>query len=490
MKTKLSYRIVIVLTSLFFLLSQGAAKAQNSKKITEGSFWKNQAVNNIIPYWTKHAMDKKNGAFFTNLDRNWNVSEDKVKYPSMISRHVFGYSVAYLLTGDEAYLKTASETAKFLIDKGWDKTYGGWYDALDEKGNPVEYTKDAFVQIYAITGLAMYYFVTHDSTALSYIEKSNAIMETKFWDSKSGGYQKMLQQNLEVKDSTKDFASEVAPVSGYLIYLYLATRESKYLEQMERVMNTVVDKMRDTSTGWILEYFNKDWKLLAGINTNAMGISIGHNIETAWMLLRLYTLDNNKSRLETAKSLSEKIVKYGYNDKTGSWYNILNNNDASAVDNSSVWWIQAYGNMFFLYLNQVTKEEKYLDSYCRSAKFWNDYMVDKEYGDTYLSVSPEGKMKEGAKANRYKASYHNMEHSMLSYLYLDMAINKRNVNLFFNIQNRGKGEKLYPVPIESDASKIKNVRINGKKWNHFDAKKGFVNLPESGSAKIRVTFSK
>jgi mannose/cellobiose epimerase-like protein (N-acyl-D-glucosamine 2-epimerase family) len=490
MKTKQLYSVVIVLTSLFILLSPGEADAQKSKKITEGIFWKNQAVNNIIPYWSRHAMDKKYGAFFTNLDRNWKVSEDRVKYPSMISRHVFGYSVAYLLTGNEAYLTTASETVKFLIDKGWDKTYGGWYDALDEKGNPVQFTKDAFVQIYAITGLAMYYFVTHDSTALSYIEKSNMIMETKFRDGRLGGYQKMLQQNLEVKDSTKDFASEMAPVSGYLIYLYLATRENKYLEQMEKMMNSVVDKMRDPSTGWVLEYFNKDWTLPAGIDRNTMGISIGHNIETAWMLLRLYTLDNNKNYLETAKNLTEKIVKYGYNDKTGSWYNMLNNNDASAIDNSSVWWIQAYGNMFFLYLNQVTKEGKYLDSYSMSAKFWNDFMVDKEYGDTYLSVSPEGKVKEGTKANRYKASYHNMEHSMLSYLYLDMAINRRNVNLFFNIQNTGRGEKLYPVPIESDAAKIKSVTINGRKWNHFDSKKGFVNLPESGSAKIRVTFSK
>ena len=41
----------------------------------------------------------------------------------------------------------------------WDKEYGGWFDSMDENGNPVETTKTTFVQVYAITGLVMYYFI-------------------------------------------------------------------------------------------------------------------------------------------------------------------------------------------------------------------------------------------------------------------------------------------------------------------------------------------
>lgn len=485
---KLFYTCRILTACLLLAIAADLTNAQNKIKDTDGSFWKNQAVNNIIPYWTRHAIDSKNGAFYTNLDRNWNTAADKIKYPSMISRNIFGYSAAYLLTGDEQYIKIAGETVKSLINNGWDKTYGGWYDALDETGKPIWFTKDTFVQIYAITGLAMYYFVTHDSLALDYIEKSNFIMETNYRDNKYGGYYKILNQDLTVKDSTKDFASQVAPLSGYLIYLYLATREQKYLEQMERVMNTVVDKMIDPESGWVQEYFNRDWSPTSG--TDKKLISIGHNIETAWMLYRLYRLDNNDRYLKCAEGLAGKIIKYGFNNDTGAWCNTLYNNNNTVADNSSVWWIQAYGNMFYLYLYQVTGEQKYIDYFTKSARFWNDYIVDKELGDTYLSVFPDGKMKEGTKGNRFKASYHNMEHCLLNYLYLDLGYNNREVSLYFRLTGTGKYQICYPLPVENQKAMIKDVTVNGLNWNDYFTDGILIDRFQKGIMNFKVTLGK
>ena len=103
------------------------------------------------------------GHLFTNLDSLWQPFGNSDKYPSMISRHLFSYSVSYLLSGNEGDLKIAEKTVKWLLDHAWDKEYGGWFDSMDENGNPVETTKTTFVQVYAITGLTMYYFITHDS---------------------------------------------------------------------------------------------------------------------------------------------------------------------------------------------------------------------------------------------------------------------------------------------------------------------------------------
>jgi len=63
-----------------------------------GSYWTNQALEDIIHLWTEHSQDKKYGAFHTNLDSAWIPSGSQDKYPSMISRHLFSYSAAYLLS--------------------------------------------------------------------------------------------------------------------------------------------------------------------------------------------------------------------------------------------------------------------------------------------------------------------------------------------------------------------------------------------------------
>jgi cellobiose epimerase len=476
-KYSLNYVLfIMILTNLNFSL------AQEEKNALNGSFWKEQALKDIIPYWTKYALDKENGAFTTNLDREWKKVGGTEKFPSMISRHVFSYSVAYLLTGEEKYIKIAKEAVNFLLARAWDKKYGGWYDELDKKGKPVKTSKNTFVQAYAATGLAMYYFVTHDENILKIIEKTNDIFEANILDNINNGYYGSLNQDLSVKIDGKDFASQVAPVSGYMIYLYLATRDDKYSSQMLRVMNIVSAVMQDSETKWILENFDREWK-----SSQNDEVSIGHNIETAWMLLRLSKIVNSENYVKKAKELSEKIMQYGFDKGTGAWFNTVKNSNPEKHGQSSIWWIQAYGNMFQLFLYHITNDKKYLDNFESGAKFWNQYMTDKEYGDTYLSVGLDGKMNEGTKANQFKASYHNMEHCLLNYLYLDLWVNRKSVELNFIIDSPAD-RKLYPVPIEDRNIQIKKVLINDKEWTDFDPKKQCINLPKMKKMKVKVIF--
>ena len=53
-----------------------------------------------------------------------------------------------------------------------------------------------------------------------------------------------------------------------------------------------------------------------------------------------------------------------------------------------------------------------------------------------------------------------MEYSLLTYLYLDLWVNKKPVELYYCIQSPGKNEKFYPSPIEDLSVKIEKVRRN------------------------------
>jgi len=421
------------------------------------------------------------------MARDWKPVNDTVRFPSMIARNLFGYSVGYLLGGNEADLNMAKQLKTYLLRYAWDEQYGGWYDALSPEGKPSRTTKSTFVQLYVNTGLTLYYVVTKDSTVRSFIDRSNDLLETNAWDHEHDGYFDQLQRDWSVGSEVKTISSQLAPASGYLLYLYLATREDKYIKQAERIMGTILDKMVDPQTGWVLETFDRSLNYQPG-KDDETEINIGHNIEVAWTLLRLYIITRNEAYLTAAKSLADRIHQYGFNPSTGIWYANIGNQQPQLHTGYTHWWIQAYGNMFDLYLAQIFPEGEYLASFRQGATFWDSYIMDKQYGDSFLTVTETGEVTDDRKANQFKASYHNMEHCMLNALYLANWINREPVTLHFSIVNSHQGELLFPIPIETLDTEVAAVRINDQPYANREAPMGVVILPSLKEAHIEVTI--
>ncbi|MGD8780963.1 MAG: AGE family epimerase/isomerase [Ignavibacteria bacterium] len=479
--------ILFLAIAVLFLIS---CSAKENEDVLDGSFWKNQALKQILPYWTRNARDTVYGAFVTNLDSVWKQFGSTNKYPSMISRHIFSYSTAYLLTGKKEYLDIASATVDFLLKNAWDKKYGGWFDLLDVEGKPIATTKRSFTQYYANTGLTIYYFVTHDKRVLEYIEKSNQLAETKRWDKELGGFYNTLERELKVKSDGKAFSSQIVPVSSYLLYLYLTTRETKYLEQAERIMNVSLQKMQDPESKWILESFDREWNYFARKDNLEKEINIGHNVETVWMFYRLYLLTGKTGYITSTKFVADKVLEWGFDSETGAWYNTVGRLNPSLHGETTYWWVQAYNNMFNLFQYRVTNDNKYLGYFRKGSEFWNTNFIDKKYGDTFFEVYTKGVVKEKKKAETYKTSYHSMETNFLNFLYLDFWVNKKPIELHFYITASEKGDKLYPCPIEDKTIQLEKVTINGKHWMDFDNEKACVNLPKLKNKHVKVVLVK
>ncbi len=483
---RISFSTPLFLATLLSLfLSSSNTYSQSTSPITNGVYWKEQALNDIMPQWAARSRDTVHGAFYTNLDSAWNRVGSTNKFPSMLARHLFSFSVSYLLSGNERDLKIAAETAKWLIDFAWDDHYGGWYDELDEKGNTVKDTKNMFVQVYTITGLTMYYYVTKDSLVRTYIDKANDLIQSKAWDQKKEGFYNEMNRDWTVNDSNKAFASQITPVSGYLIYLYAATREKKYLNQIEKIVNATTKHMIDPKTGWVLEYFDKDWNYIT-TGDERSEVNIGHNIETAWMLLKTFGLTGNAAYLNTANILSDKIYEWGVSKERRFWYTGVGLQNPSLHNETAYWWIQAYGNMFDLYWYHFTKDSSYLRGFKNGASFWDAYFVDRKYGDTYTGVDINGVVKDATKANRYKTSYHSMEHCLVNYLALNLWNNNEPIKLHFKIHQSKSGDKLYPVILEDNSIIISEATLNNGGQEKLQIEGQSIILPTLNNSIISV----
>lgn len=475
------YRMLWAFTGLVFLTFLHGY----GQEVPTGSYWKEQSLEQIIEPWRKHVFDDKDGGYQTYMKRKWQSYQFSKQYPGMISRQLYSFSTAYLLSGKPQYLLNAHQTFSYLIENGWDEKYGGWFFKLDDQGRLEKEYKDLQMQSNALSGLSMYYLVTRNSKAKEYIDKTYGIINEEGWDQDNKGYYQRLKRNLTLAESKKVISAQINPLSGFLTYLFPITRDSQYLERMDEVTNICLKRMRHPQNNMIVQEFTENWSLSGGTNDN---VNIGQNLKVTLMALRCFHYTGDTSFKEDAVNLAKSVKKKGFDQSSGAWRHkwSIDNNGNNA--NKTAWWVQAYGNLTQLYLYRVTKNEDYLQSYQKGVKFWNKHFIDQDYGGTFKQVSLNGKVTDSDKASKNKTAYHAMVHGLFNNLYTNLFIKDEQVKLHYSLSYTQEDANFYPAFFADNNITIKKVSVNDKQWKDFEPDQQKIRLPGAKSAKLEVTF--
>ena len=484
--------MVVVLLAIRWTLAMEHRTA--GEKLMDGEFWRAQILEDLMPYWFEHVRDEEHGAFYMNLSRKWQPMAPWDKVPAMISRQIFSFSTAYLLSGEEKYLEVARKAVDYLLEYGWDKEYGGWFNRLTQTGAPKDTTKSVALQLYTNVGLTQYYFVTGDERALSHVLKSVEIRKTYAYDKELDGYYMGLNRDLSVRDSTKAKHSHYGQGS-LMPNLILATRDPEVLSFAEHLADLSIARMIDPEEGWILGYgtpFDRAWSYTPYMVEETESIQIGAGLTATLFFLRLYHLTGKEIYLKHAKALGDKLCRHGWDAERGGWYNIVERHPPyrPVASPTISWWIQIYGSFLQLQLYHVTQEEQYLERFRKSALFYDRYFVDREYGGGVASVSPDGsRIGDGRKAAVWQTSYHEVEHGLLNYLYLNLYVNKRPVVLYFKLDGAKVPKKHFVSLVDDPSVQVASTRINGNLWAAFNPQERYVILPVGKDLNVEVVLS-
>lgn len=469
-----------VIAALFF--SPTPRQPGDLSRYCEPEFWKKQALTEMVPFW-EQTIDREKSGFHTFVMNDGSVIRNRGKFPRMISRIAYGYSVAYLLSGDEHYLELARFALDWLYKNGWDYKHGGWLVFRDRNNYTDKFfQKNMFDETYGNLGPVMYYFATHDTVSLSYVKKTHDLIQAKVWDPLNGGYFAEVSPEWYRTVSTKSFNSQMDTCTAYLIYYALATGELKLRDDFLKIADVSREKMVNPSTGFVGETFTDDWK--PAENT----LWVGHNLKTAWVFTRAYHLSGDMKYLESAERIARVQMNLNWDSRYWGWKFHFNALKPSIVDGGKDWWTQTEGNFLMLNLYRLTGNRAYLDNFMKCAWFWDTYMVDHENLECFNATSPDGKESGRRKAYEYKAMYHSMEHALFNYLYLSFYVKKTDADLYFNLSSGRDGERHYVKIVEDKTVRIKKVEMNGRSWTRFDAKECFIVMPKGRNMKVKVTL--
>lgn len=446
--------------------------------------------------------DETHGGFYVEVGKSGNVMNTTKSIVSE-SRDAYGFTRAFMLTGNESYLTFARSALDFMYAHLWDEQYGGWYRRCSRAGaSPFLGEKTAFDQHYALLGITAYFEATNSATDWQKLVNGYNFIDENLWDNRPSyqGYYDIVNRNGS-NPYNKSFNATVDAITTHLYNLYLMTQEQKYFDRLlimeKNIQDYLVNSMDNQQIGFA-ENYNSDWF----INPAERRTIMGHVLKTGWCLGRIYRIQENQQTLSSAKKLVQDVIDNGYDHEYGGPYKDYDRQTGEmymygADDTAKAWWQmeQAMTSGFMLY--EITGEDKYLKMADESLDFFMNYFVDPVYGEVYGDRNREGgRVSTGGgywdenKGSEWKAAYHSIETAYYGYLYAKLLIKKEAATLYYKYDATSEDRSLNMNPLAVDFSKLKidKVLLDGVAYKNFNADSRVLNIPSNTGGVFAVSY--
>ena len=445
-----------------------------------------------------------------------------------VSRLVYGFATAYLLTGEDKFLEAAETGAAYLREHmrfvDLDEGIVYWYHGIDVQGEreqkifASEFGDDhdaipAYEQIYALAGLTQTYRLTGDHAILSDIELTVKLFNDFFRDkSEYGGYFSHLDPvtldprsvSLGSNQARKNWNSVGDHAPAYLINLWLATGKPEYAQMLEDTFDTIVKYFPDEQSPFVQERFWSDWSHDTSWGWQQNRAVVGHNLKIVWNLMRMYNLKPKAEYLELVTKIADVMPEVGSDRQRGGWYDVVERHlhDGESIHrfawhDRKAWWQQEQCILAYLVLAGVLHQPEYLRLAREAAAFYNAWFLDTEDGGVYFNVLANGlpylaNGNERRKGSHSMSGYHALELCYLGAVYTNLLITKQPMDFYFKpIPGSFPNNilRVQPDILPLRSVKIAAVEIDGENYTDFDAEKLTVTLPNTQErVKVKVSL--
>lgn len=433
-----------------------------------------------------------------------------------ISRLVYGFATAYIMTGDDRFLEAAEKGTEYLRDHmrflDLDEGIVYWYHGIDVEGAheqkifASEFGDDyhaipAYEQIYALAGSIQLYRVTGDPQILSDAEMTIKLFNNFFLDkTEQGGYFSHIDpvtldphsESLGCNRAKKNWNSIGDHAPAYLINLWLATGAQEYADMLEYTFDLIEKHFPDWEhSPFVQERFHEDWSHDTTWGWQQNRAVVGHNLKIAWNLIRMYHLKPKDKYVDFAKRIAEIMPAIGSDHQRGGWYDVMERYKSEGEEfhrfvwhDRKAWWQQeqailAYliqaGSLGNLENRQLARE---------SAAFYNCWFLDHDDGGVYFNVLANGLPylmgTERFKGSHSMSGYHSFELAYLAAVYTNLLITKQPMDFYFKPMSGGFKDnilRVQPDILPPGRVHIGACWINGEAYFDFNPDALTVKLP-------------
>ena len=408
---------LLPLLVLSVTMPTGRVRAADPNLAEEARRWRTELATRTLPYWYDTARDAVRGGYLLADDLKGR-SEAKDKQLVTQSRMVWGFAHAHLKgfsTEQRDYLMAAKQGYLFLLDHFLDQENGGYFWKTDLAGKPTHDCKFLYGESFVVYAFVEYHRASGDTNALRHALDLYRVLQKRLHDPKNGGWIEHTERDwtpLNPGDRRNEvevvgFKSANAHLHWMeaLAELYEVTRDVEVKQSLEEALRINQEHFYPKDAGRSCFHRQPDWKAVT--DPRSAGLSYGHNVEFAWLMIRAEQVLGRSPSWPHFYAHLDHALRYGCDVERGGLY-ARGVNDQPASDTNKVWWAAAEWAAALSDALKHRPNPAYEQALLKQLEFVRKCQVDPKDGIWIDTVAADGQPRSTAKAHNWKANYHDV----------------------------------------------------------------------------------
>jgi N-acylglucosamine 2-epimerase len=377
-------------------------------------YFHDELLNNTLPFWVKHAVDRRYGGFTNFLDRKGGVlNTDK----AMWIQARFAWILARLYNDLEPrpeWLELSGHGVDFIKKHGFDKD-GRMFFLVTQDGKPLRKRRYLFTETFGIIAFAEYARASGDKEALEIAKR-------------------IMRLVLDLYKNPKGMEPKIIPETRKLRSHSMAMIQVNTFQVLRRADEEnggLYGSFIDNAIDEVFSYFVKPEKKAlfetVGINGELMDspegrcINPGHAIETAWFILEEGRHRKDKGMIERALPIIDWSLERGWDDRYGGMFYFVDAEGKQPEQlewDMKLWWVHNECIYATLLAYHLTGDRKYEDWFGKVLTWTLDHFPDREYGEWFGYLHRDGTVALDLKGSTWKGPFHLPRQQLYTYLLL------------------------------------------------------------------------
>lgn len=364
------------------------------------NLYKNELLNNILPFWLQHSKDEKNGGYFTCLDRYGNVF-DEDKFMWLQGRELWCFSYMYNnVESRSEWLNMALHGASFMEKYGRDEK-GNWYFSVSNEGKPLVQPYNIFSDCFACMGFAALNKATGEEKYKKIaLDTFHNILKRK--DNWKGKYNKQIAETRPLKNFSLpmilcNLALELEHIIG----------KERVFEFIPLVVNEVMHNFYDEESGLILENVSPEGKFVDCFEGRLL--NPGHAIEAMWFIMDLGVRMNDQKLIQKATDIMLHTLEYSWDNEFGGIFyfmDVKGNPPQQLEWDQKLWWVHVEALVALAKSYTLTKNKKCAKWFVKVHEYTWKHFKDNEYGEWFGYLNRRGEVLLSLKGGKWKGCFH------------------------------------------------------------------------------------
>jgi N-acylglucosamine 2-epimerase len=367
--------------------------------------YRNALLDDVVPFWLKHGLDREHGGILTALDRDGTVI-DTDKSIWFQGRAAWMFATLFnTVERKPEWLEATKSCIEFLRRHG-SAPNGKLYFTVTREGQPLRMRRYVYSEAFAAMANAAYAKASGDGRAAedavrsfdTYLDYSftpgrmPAKVEQATRPSKGiGPLMFCLHTAQMLRENLGDVAVRGRTCTEWIDESIAAIERDFVKPEHEALMETI------GPNGEILDHFD------------GRQLNPGHAIECAWFILHEGKLRNDARLITLGLTILDWMWKRGWDSEHGGIFYFRDLRGLPVQDywhDMKFWWPHCEAIIATLLAWQITGEAKYADRH-RAVHDWSfTHFPDPQHGEWYGYLHRDGRVSVPLKGNMWKGPYH------------------------------------------------------------------------------------